>query len=139
MTVLSLPQVSIVGSPLRSLALALFLTWCLRTVSYLRRVRSFPPGPPKHLLLDNRGDMAFPIAETYKSFKSWHEQYGKGIVSFFLGRKIVICECDIGPEYEELTFYRFQLWEPSKLRRICWKRKEAFIRAGPRRMSLAIF
>ncbi|TFK18867.1 cytochrome P450 [Coprinopsis marcescibilis] len=66
---------------------ALFATWCVRTVLYLIRVRRFPPGPPRPILLDNRGDMAF--KQNWKAFHDWNKKYGS-IISFYLGRKPLV-------------------------------------------------
>ncbi|KAJ2919890.1 hypothetical protein MD484_g619, partial [Candolleomyces efflorescens] len=82
--------VTVLGSPGRSLALALVASWCLRTVAYLIRARKLPPGPPKHLILDNRGDMLYALEDgTWKSFDHWHAKFGS-VISFYLGRKLVI-------------------------------------------------
>lgn len=98
---LSLPELSISGSPLRAAAIALALTWCLRTISYILHVRKLPPGPTKHLLLDNRGDMPFPVSQPWKSFQAWHEKFGS-IISLYLGRKAVVSLGTIGMATELL-------------------------------------
>ncbi|KAJ2928070.1 hypothetical protein H1R20_g9024, partial [Candolleomyces eurysporus] len=83
-------SVTILGSPGRSLALALVASWCLRTLAYLIRVRKLPPGPRKHVIMDNRGDMPYPMKEgTWRSFDYWHTKFGS-VISFYLGRKLVI-------------------------------------------------
>lgn len=92
MSPLNALPVTILGSPGRSLALALVASWCVRTLAYLIRVRKLPPGPPKHLIMDNRGDMLYPLKEgTWRSFDYWHAKFGS-VISFYLGRKLVICE-----------------------------------------------
>ena len=93
MPILSLPalSLSISGHPLRAFFLAILLSLALRVASYRLSVRRFPPGPPKHLLLDNCGDMSFPFAKNWLNFDEWHQKWGK-IVSFYLGRRHVICK-----------------------------------------------
>ncbi|KAJ3519541.1 hypothetical protein NMY22_g13146 [Coprinellus aureogranulatus] len=87
--------------PIRTLLLSLILTYAIRPpassapsldslgVGRLANDTSSVcvlVGPPKHLIMDNRGDMEFPITQTYRSFKRWHEKYGP-VISFWLGRK----------------------------------------------------
>jgi len=93
MAIVNFPSLSlsVSGHPWRSLLLAVLLSIALRATSYRLRVRRFPPGPPKHLLLDNRGDMTFPLTKNWLNFDEWHRKWGK-IVSFYLGRRHVICE-----------------------------------------------
>ncbi|KAF6750546.1 cytochrome P450 [Ephemerocybe angulata] len=98
---LALPDLTVSGSPLRAAAIALALTWCLRTISYILHVRKLPPGPPKHLLLDNRGDMPFPVSQPWKSFQVWHRKFGS-IISLYLGRKAVVSLGTIGMATELL-------------------------------------
>lgn len=86
---MSLP-VTIIRRPWRTLALTLVLSWFLRTVAYLIRVRKFPPGPKKHIVMDNRGDMPYPKTHVWRSFHYWHKQFGP-VISFYLGRRPVIC------------------------------------------------
>jgi hypothetical protein len=88
----ALPGFNVQGHPLRTLVLSLVLAFTVRTLTtWVYNVRNLPPGPPKHALMDNRGDMEFPLSQTYRSFKAWHDKYG-GVVSFWLGRKGWVCE-----------------------------------------------